>query len=220
MSKAFAAAIRDNFPEHVRLSIHPSNGKDKVSVSLIGQTTGLSMSPWHGTLLVTSDGSFSIRHREELASDPKYELVYQNGRPTYFRENSDIYHWGNDEITFEPAYPCGWYISAPTSSGLSFDSVDMTKLRKLGELNSPVVLRGFQDTGNRDLFEKKAEEMGTVQSWIFGKVLEVQDGGSDTGGLNNVLSAEAMPMHFDGLFNTKQVVDESGVERRVSAYPR
>lgn len=218
--KAFAAAIRDNFTEHVRLSIHPSNGQDKVSISVIGQTTGLAMSPWHGTLLVSSDGSFSIRHRQELESDPKYELVYQNGRPSYFRERSDIYHWGNDQIDFEPAYPCGWYITAPESTGLTFDDVDMKKLRQLGELNSPVVLRGFKETNNRELFEKKAEEMGTVQSWIFGKVLEVQDGGSETGGLNNVLSAEAMPMHFDGLFNTKIITDEAGNEKRVSAYPR
>lgn len=178
------------------------------------------MSPWHGTLLVSSDGSFSIKHRQELESDPKYELVYQNGRPSYFREKSDIYYWGNDEIDFEPAYPCGWYITAPASSGLTFDDVDMKKLRQLGELNSPVVLRGFKETNNRELFEKKAEEMGTVQSWIFGKVLEVQDGGSETGGLNNVLSAEAMPMHFDGLFNTKIITDEAGNEKRVSAYPR
>lgn len=62
-------------------------------------------------------------------------------------------------------------------------------------------------------------QMGAVQSWSFGKALEAQDGGSEIGGLNDVLSAKTMPMHLDSLFNTK-VIDEAGHEKRDSAYPK
>jgi hypothetical protein len=81
----------------------------------------------------------------------------------------------------------------------------MDKLRQLAEVNSPVMLRGFVGAGERNTFLNKAHEMGSVQRWKFGELLVVRDVSNDDvdgtrGGLNNVLSAEAMPMHFDGLF--------------------
>lgn len=179
------------------------------------------MTPWHGSLLVTLDGSCMIRHRRELELNGNYEPVSKDGKPSHFREKSDLYDWENKAIIFDPMYPCGLRISVPESANVSFKSVDMNKLRKLAQLNSPVVLHGFHNTGDQQLFEDKAAEMGSIQSWIFGKILEVRDAGSETGGLNNVLSTEAMPMHFDGLFNTKVIVNnEDGQEKHISCYPK
>lgn len=98
--------------------------------------------------------------------------------------------------------------------------IDAAKVRALAEINSPVVLRGFSKTTNRDLFVQKAKELGEPLEWKFGLVLEVKDKGSDTAGLNNVLSAEWMPFHFDGLFKTVKRLNEDGEEELVPNPPK
>lgn len=96
----------------------------------------------------------------------------------------------------------------------------MQKIRKLAEYNSPIVLRGFKNTTDLPLFTAKAREMGDVMPWKFGEVLVVKDAGSEGGGLNNVLSAEPMPFHFDGLFKTTIVKDENDEDKVVPQPPK
>lgn len=120
-----------------------------------------------------------------------------------------------------PNYPCGLMISpTETNKNVSMMMIDMRKARGLAELNSPVVFRGFQDTTDIDLFTLKAREMGPIMPWKFGEILVVKDAGTENGGLNNVLSAEPMPMHFDGLFKTITMKDEDGAERLVPQPPQ
>lgn len=99
------------------------------------------------------------------------------------------------------------------------NDIDMQKVRHLAEINSPILLRGFSETKDIETFKTKAREMGSVMPWKFGEVLVVKDAGTEAGGLNNVLSAEAMPMHFDGLFKTKEVIT-NGVSRLVPQPPQ
>ena len=87
----------------------------------------------------------------------------------------------------------------------------MQKLRSLVELSAPVLLRNFEGANNEDLFIAKAREFGEVQTWKFGDLLKVRDGMGQQGGLNNVLSAEPMPFHYDGIF--KMVDGKSAVPR-------
>lgn len=96
----------------------------------------------------------------------------------------------------------------------------MQKIRKLAEYNSPIVLRGFKKTTDLPLFTAKAREMGDVMPWKFGEVLVVKDAGNEGGGLNNVLSAEPMPFHFDGLFKTTIVKDQNGEDKVVPQPPK
>ncbi len=177
--------------------------------------------PWHSSCALELDGSLRYAHRGLWGKDPEYELVHLHGRPSYFRRKSDLFHWRNLEIDVEPIYPCGLVIKPKhTASAASMTDIDMGKVRRLAELNSPIVLRGFANTKDLSLFKKKAHEMGTVMPWKFGDVLVVRDAGSESGGLNNVLSAEPMPMHFDGLFKTAKILGENGVERLVPQPPR
>lgn len=179
--------------------------------------------PWHCSTAVKLDGSIVTAHRKTLEAKEDLELVHDsNGRPMYFREKSELYNWGDDsKVTVEPLYPCGLLIKpAEGPKKLSIKNVDALKLRGLAEFNSPVILRGFTQTRNRDMFVDKAHEMGTPLPWKFGLVLEVKDRGSETRGLNNVLSQEWMPFHYDGLFKTEKRIDENGNERLVSVPPR
>ncbi|KAL0783397.1 hypothetical protein CaCOL14_001303 [Colletotrichum acutatum] len=216
---AFARAVRENFRDHIRLSIHPSTGENKISISPL-PTSSYYTTPWHCSIAFDLSGAITTGPRADFENDPKYELVYEDGRPSYFREKSELMQWKSD-VVFEPMYPCGLLIRpAPGSKKLSIHDVEAQKVRALSEVNSPVVMRGFTKTKDRELFVKKSEEFGTPLPWKFGLVLEVKDQGADTRGLNNVLSAEWMPFHFDGLFKTHKVPQADGTEKLLPNPPK
>lgn len=208
--QAFAAAIESKCKDHVRLSIHPSVGQTKLSVPLIPQVDGTIMTPWHSSVSVGVDGSFKTVHAGDVRET--HDLVLRNGRPYHFREKSDLWDFGNLKVEFEHLYPCGLIIRpAPElESKPSLRDVDVTRLRKLAEVQSPVVLRGFADTTDRELFISKAYDMGTVLPWTFGILQEVKDHGRNDKDHNNVVSSEAMPMHYDGMFKFVTQKDEEG----------
>ncbi|CAG8267028.1 unnamed protein product [Penicillium salamii] len=206
--KAFAEAIKANYPDHVRLSIHPSCGSTKISIQVL-PLAKFAITPWHSSPCFTLDGRIEYGMRETFDQNPDVELVHKNGQPWYYRYKSHLYSWPK-EVEIEPLYPCGLMIRSLTN--LSVHDVDMQMIRDLAQEVSPVILRGFQDTRDRELFVKKAEEMGTPLPWKFGLVLEVKDHGSDSQGLNNVLSSEWMPFHYDGLFKVEKSLDADGKE--------
>lgn len=159
------------------------------------------------------------------------ELIQdQDGKPTYYREKSPIFSssWGQ-KVTHTPLYPAGMLIEPRTSSAqaaaasarpISIDDIDSAHVRALAQVNSPVVLRGFAKTVDRDKFIAKSHEFGKPTPWLFGLLLEVKDRGLDTRGLNNVLSAEWMPFHYDGLFKTVKRVLPDGREGLRSVAPK
>ncbi|KAI2464394.1 Pyoverdine/dityrosine biosynthesis protein-domain-containing protein [Annulohypoxylon bovei var. microspora] len=218
---AFARAVREMFPDRLRLSIHASTGESKLSVNLLPTDTMLT-TPWHCSIAFRLDGTTTTGHRSKFEADDTLELVYEDNRPSYFREKSDLLSWATEKggVTCEPLYPAGLTIRPAAGPGaLSIHDVDATKVRALSQINSPIVLRGFSQTRNRASFVEKAGEFGTPLPWKFGLVLEVKDRGVDTRGLNNVLSAEWMPFHYDGLFKTEKKVKDDGSEELVSTPP-
>ena len=158
-------------------------------------------------------------------------MVLQNGRPHHFREKSDLWDLGIN-AAYEHLYPCGMIIrptvGADASSPPSFRDIDVLKVRRLAERQSPIILRGFADTTDRELYIKKAGEMGDILPWMFGKIMEVKDARKDDKGSNSVVSNEAMPMHYDGTFKFKPksynngtvIRDEEGNEVQVQIPPR
>lgn len=104
----------------------------------------------------------------------------------------------------------------------------MQKVRKLAELQSPVVLRGFAETTEREVFISKGYELGEVLPWTFGILREVKESGRTDKLGNNVVSNEAMPMRFDGMFkfvaqkdeNGNSILDRHGNEVKVQKPPK
>ncbi|PBP16616.1 hypothetical protein BUE80_DR012495 [Diplocarpon rosae] len=224
---AFSNAVSSAFPNAVRLSIHPSLNKKKLPISLFPGSNNNFVTPWHTASVIEMNGTIRLAHRSTLSADPKYELVTRRGLPSHFQEASPLYHWAGCQIDVTPLYPAGLVISPQDGpDAVSIEKVDMMKVKALAELNSPVVLRGFSSTPSpespttRELFMKKGREMGPILPWKFGEVLVVKDGGDATGGLNNVLSSEPMPFHFDGLFKTIQVSDRDGSDKLVPQPPQ
>ncbi|KAF4440333.1 hypothetical protein F53441_12281 [Fusarium austroafricanum] len=218
---AFASAVRHKYPSHIRLSIHPSTGATKLSTSLL-PTEQLYTTPWHCSVAYRLDGTIRTGMRSEFDNDESLELVYDNGCPSYYREKSPLLSWAEEKggIIVDPMYPAGLTIRPVNGSGsLTLEDIDTIKVRALAEINSPVVLKGFVKKPNKDRFIDFSHRFGTPLPWKFGLLLEVKDRGQDARGLNNVLSAEPMPMHYDGLFKVAKQIDENGQEKIISTPP-
>ncbi|EMR62687.1 putative transferase family protein [Eutypa lata UCREL1] len=84
---AFAKAVKFAFPDHLRLSIHQSTGEHKISVSLLPTDTGYT-TPWHCSVAFRADGSITSGPKGDFEKDSNLELVYENGRPSYFQEKA------------------------------------------------------------------------------------------------------------------------------------
>ncbi|KAH8657482.1 Pyoverdine/dityrosine biosynthesis protein-domain-containing protein [Tricladium varicosporioides] len=227
---AFSNAVMKAFPNSIRLSIHASVDERKLPIALFPGKHSFT-TPWHASCTFCIDGTVKLATRAALSQDSRYQLVTRDGQPSHFQEISSLYLWEGVDINITPIYPCGISISPRSElSQVSIQRVDMLKVRALAELNSPVVLRGFSTTPletdkdkpmtDLDIFLKKGREMGPILPWKFGEVLIVKDAGAETGGLNNVLSAEPMPFHFDGLFKTVKVAGPNGKPKLVPQPPQ
>ncbi|KAL4778524.1 Pyoverdine/dityrosine biosynthesis protein-domain-containing protein [Aspergillus varians] len=82
---AFAEAIKNAFPNHLRLSIHESIGGNKVSICLLDTKTGFT-TPWHCSVAQLADGQWVSAPMGEFKKDARLELVHVDGQPSYFRE--------------------------------------------------------------------------------------------------------------------------------------
>ncbi|KAI0390359.1 Clavaminate synthase-like protein [Xylariaceae sp. FL0594] len=238
--KAFADIIKQSFSDSVRLSIHPSDDTNKISIKLLPQSNEIVMTPWHGAVVRSADGSVSMTHALSVPA-MSHELIYttvsQDGktekRPSYFRERSDVFDWPGMDLTFEYLYPCGVVIR-PASADLrySLSMADMQKVRRLAETCSPVVLRGFANTRDKDTYVSKAHELGEIFMWksLITVVKDDSSPSSSSGDKNGsgsrkrknvAFTCEAMPMHYDGIFKVVTQRDErTGVEKKVSDPPR
>lgn len=171
------------------------------------------MTPWHSAIVVGIDGSFRTVHAADVRDT--HDLIFKNGLPHHFREKSDLWDLANIKVDFEHLYPCGLVIRPAPELTVqpSIREVDGAKFRKLAEANSPVILRGFAETTERNLFVGKAHEIGKVLHtvpWTPKVVQEVKDSKKFDKGSNNVTSSEAMPMHYDGVFKFVNKKDRYG----------
>ncbi|KAM6521733.1 hypothetical protein FALCPG4_011439 [Fusarium falciforme] len=186
-------------------------GQKKIPISLLPDTA-LTKAPWHCSVAYRLDGAISSDHREVFDKDEMMELVYKHGQPSYFREKSAYLHWGEHKggIVCKTLYPCGCMIEpAGGAEAMTIDNIDGAKVRALAKINSPIIMRGFSDDMD-EKFVDRSWQFGTPVPWKFGIMLKVKDE-NDTS-LNNVLSAEPMPFHFNGTFKTIMQTNDTGEE--------
>lgn len=86
-SKAWGDWIETQFPDAVRLSIHPQTcGAKKLGIRLIGSDNWLT--PWH-SVAVEVNGKYKLLKRS-LAEALGAELVHLDGRPSHYILNDEI----------------------------------------------------------------------------------------------------------------------------------
>lgn len=218
--------MKQSFSSSIRLSIHPSNDTNKVSIKLLPQDNQITMTPWHGAVVRGADGRVSMTHALSVPA-MSYELIHTKSdgdgrpRPSYFRERSDVFDWPGMDLIFEYLYPCGVIIRpASPLAGYTLSMVDMQKVRTLAETCSPVVLRGFANTKDKRTYVAKAYDLGEIFMWKS-LITVVKDASSNKPRSNVAFTAEAMPMHYDGIFKVvTQRDEETGLEKKVSDPPR
>ncbi|TGJ79002.1 hypothetical protein E0Z10_g9760 [Xylaria hypoxylon] len=89
---AFAGAVKNAFPNYLRLSIHESIGAvAKISISLLNTKTGFT-TPWHCSVAQLADGEWVSAPMGEFLKDSRLELVHVNGIPSHFIEKLDGTH--------------------------------------------------------------------------------------------------------------------------------
>jgi pyoverdine/dityrosine biosynthesis protein Dit1 len=80
-NEAYSNLVRKEFPQHIRLSMHPSvNNGAKYSFQLI---PGGMHSAWHCTVVESSGKYFTMHKKDALAQG--YKLIYKDNRPYYFK---------------------------------------------------------------------------------------------------------------------------------------
>ncbi|KAI5918483.1 putative pyoverdine/dityrosine biosynthesis protein [Camillea tinctor] len=193
---AFARAVRERFPDRIRLSIHPSCGMKKLSISLL-PTDNLFTTPWHCSIAFRLDGTIATGHRGDFDSNPQFEMVHEDGRPSFYREKSNLVSWATEKggITCTPVYPAGWLIRPAKGTGaLSILDIDATKVRAMSELCSPIILRDFSRTRNHELFVRKASDFR----------IEVEASDTETRESTDALAIKTTPCCCDALSRTQQ----------------
>ncbi|EPS26252.1 hypothetical protein PDE_01188 [Penicillium oxalicum 114-2] len=202
--KAYAKLIASSAESSIRLSIHESNNVGKVTLDLFPPATNPDfITPWHGAVAVLADASVRIVDASTVDMN-KFEVVRnQEGRPWLLREKCDLFDWFGMEVDFEPLFPCGMLVRPRHGYGpYKFEDVDMKRVRRLALSSAPLLLRGFTMEIEKEVFRQKARELGEIQMWPFGDILEVRENADFN--MNNVLTREAMPFHYDGVFKTVQ----------------
>ncbi|KAI1740163.1 Pyoverdine/dityrosine biosynthesis protein-domain-containing protein [Xylaria scruposa] len=219
--KAYGAALRANLPDYVRLSIHDSAGKGKFSLALIPHEKGsVGLMPWRSSIAVDADGSYRAVYPDQVRET--HELIYKGEQPYFFRVKSDLFDWSSSglQVDFEHLYPCG-IIVRPVNRSPSMRLIPMTKVRHLSNNFSPVILRGFNETLDEDVWVKKGHELGKILNWaLTGTIFKVVNTRDDSQMANNVTSNEPLPMHFDGIFKFEEREDQvTGEVKKVLSPP-
>ncbi len=81
-SRAWGRLVAFQFPDAVRLSIHPQPAlSDKLGVHLV-PTADAWLTPWHGVALLGEDGFELVKRRD--AEECQARLVLADGRPSHF----------------------------------------------------------------------------------------------------------------------------------------
>lgn len=146
-AESFTKLLQAHCPDYVRLSIHPSNGSVKLSFPLIVQGNGnFPRSPWHSSLAVAADGSYSTVHSSDVRDT--HDLVLRDGRGYYFREKSDLWDFGDDNVVLEPRYPNRMLVLPARADLDGAKMLSAAQLQKLAALRAahtagPVEVVGF-----------------------------------------------------------------------------
>ncbi|KAL6049557.1 Pyoverdine biosynthesis [Balamuthia mandrillaris] len=195
----FSELVRRRYPDHVRLSIHcHDNRGPKYAISIAPSKF---RTPWHNCTLLTKEGKLETLKVHEVKENSR--VVMRNGRPWMMVEDDPDLVFKGYDLTFEPILPFG--IKLQFNNNPKLENIPQQQLRKLTLKFGLVLIRGVENIESAEQFDKSTSAFGQVQSWFFGNVLVLKYNPAID--INNVLSKEAMPMHFDGLFK----LDENGM---------
>jgi alpha-ketoglutarate-dependent taurine dioxygenase len=188
----------------IHLTIHESNNVGRITLNLLPPIINPDLIlPWHGAVALLPNATMRIVDVSTVDLT-HFEIVYTDtGRPWLLRAKCELFNWPGMVVDFEPLFPCGLLVRPKEGNGpYRIEEVDMQRVRHLALATAPVLLRGFTMQVEKEVLRCKARELGEIQQWPFGDILEVRQ--NDDLDMNNVLTREAMPFHYDGVFKMTQ----------------
>ncbi|KAJ3492684.1 hypothetical protein NLG97_g5215 [Lecanicillium saksenae] len=140
---AYERCLAAVFPHHIRLSIHRSTGKAKISIPLIPQPKGFGPQPWHCCVIVTVDGQYLTGHSKDYRGNDKYEIIKKNGRAHFVREKHSDFEWP-EPVFIRHEYGGKVVIENTGSDDLQLTEELKVKLANLGIRFGQLEIRGFR----------------------------------------------------------------------------
>ncbi len=146
-AESFTKLLQAYCPDYVRLSIHPSNGSVKLSFPLVVTGDGnFPRSPWHSSLAVAVDGSYSTVHSKDVRET--HDLVLRDGRGYYLREKSYLWDFEDPDVVLEPRFPNRMLIRPARAELHGVKALSAAQLDRLAALTAahtagPVEAVGF-----------------------------------------------------------------------------
>ena len=108
-------------------------------------------SPWHSSLALSLDGSYTTVHAKDVRDT--HNLIHKYGRPYYYRERSDLWDWEDEEVVFDPVYPNTLLVYPMANLGRE-KALAVAQVEKLKELRAvhkgPVEVIGFENAAPVD----------------------------------------------------------------------
>lgn len=154
-AESFTKILMAKYSDYVRLSIHPSSGAVKLSIPLIPQTNGsFPRAPWQCAIAVGVDGSYKTVQSQQVRRT--HTIIHREGRPYFFRENSDLYDWDEESFSLEHQYPHGLVISSKKGGHHSMTTEELQKVQTLAGLQESVVVQGFSNIADGTVSVKSA----------------------------------------------------------------
>ncbi|CAG8129137.1 unnamed protein product [Penicillium nalgiovense] len=129
----------------------------------------------HRAIALLPDASLRVVDASTIDMN-EFEVVNNAaGHPWLLRAKCDLFNWPGIEVDFEPLFPYSMQVRPKEGHGpFKFEAVDIKRTRQLGE----------------------------IQQWPFGDILEVRENADIN--MNNVLTREAIPFHYDRVFKIVQ----------------
>ncbi|CAO1613207.1 unnamed protein product [Parajaminaea phylloscopi] len=185
---------------HIRITIHAGGASDRLAMDLFPPGTNPDgLVPWRAAAALTANGALRILDPAKVDLSGYDVQTCAEGTPWLLRAKSALFNWPGMRLNFEPLHPCGIQVTPEPGHGpYRLEDVDMSLVRKLALSTAPLLLRGFTMTPEKAVFRERAAQLGTIQQWPFGDILEVRENADFN--MNNVLTNEAMPFHYDGVF--------------------
>ncbi len=193
-SNAWSRVLEREFPDAIRLSIHPQMRKsEKIGVYLL-DTTDVWRTPWHAVSVI-DNGKITLENRAEIESK-NVALMFKEGRPSHYEVIPEkAITKVEPEKKLSTINPFGVIREAKASES-SVLALPITELKSLIAKHKLIVLRGFP-TLKTAQFEEFAGRFGEILKWEFGSVLDLK---IKEDAPNHIFTKGRVELHWDGAF--------------------
>jgi len=147
--KAFAALVAANSSLHVRLSIHASDNRGKLSVALLPHKrySSFPVTPWHNTPYLDAESTSLSLNRKPTSGDVTYKLCEDELGLKFLCADLPMYRviemqeGSTPQPQLSPLYPFGLRIQVPNRTPIT--NFNFENVAELAKVNSPIIFSGL-----------------------------------------------------------------------------